>query len=190
MVTLVQALEVLAERNVRIVNMSLSGPTNEVLKRAIASAQEKGMIIIAAAGNNGAGAEPSYPAAYPGVIAVTAVDKKLAVYSRATQGEYIDIAAPGVDLRVASSDGSTLRSGTSYAVPFVTAAAAILSASSDPSDTADLQAALERSALDLGAPGRDKTYGYGLLQATYLCTPHQEKLPVAHSETGPNADLP
>ncbi|WP_205772402.1 S8 family serine peptidase [Microvirga calopogonii] len=189
-VTLVGALEALAERNVRVVNMSLSGPTNEVLKRAIASAQEKGMIIIAAAGNNGAGAEPSYPAAYPGVIAVTAVDKKLAVYSRATQGEYIDIAAPGVDLWVASSGGSTVKSGTSYAVPFVTAAAAILTASSASLDATDLQATLESNTLDLGAPGRDKTYGYGLLQAANLCAPRPKETPVAHSATGQSVDLP
>jgi hypothetical protein len=87
--SLVLALEALAERNVRVVNMSLSGPPNEVLKGAIAAAQAKGMVIVAAAGNNGAGAEPSYPAAYPGVIAVTAVDRNLGVYPRATRGEYV-----------------------------------------------------------------------------------------------------
>ncbi|WP_262029003.1 S8 family serine peptidase [Microvirga sp. Mcv34] len=189
-VTLVRALEALAERDIRIVNMSLSGPSNEVLKRAIASAQAKGMIILAAAGNNGAGAEPSYPAAYPGVIAVTAIDKKLTIYSRATQGEYIDIAAPGVDLWVASSDGSTVKSGTSYAVPFVTAAAAILSASSISPNATDLRATLESSTLDLGTPGRDKTYGYGLLQAANLCAPSGKETPVAHSTTGSGTDIP
>jgi hypothetical protein len=189
-VTLVRALEALAERDVRIVNMSLSGPSNEVLKRAIASAQEKGMIIIAAAGNNGAGAKPSYPAAYPGVIAVTAVDNKLTVYSRATQGEYIDLAAPGVNLQVASASGNTAKSGTSYAVPFISAAAALLSASSNEMSAANLQAKLEKSTIDLGTPGRDKTYGYGLLQAANLCPTRQEETPVAHSVLEQNADLP
>ena len=190
-ITLVRALETLAERNVRVVNMSLSGSPNEVLKRAIASAQAKGMVIVAAAGNNGAGAEPSYPAAYPGVIAVTAVDKKLAIYSRATQGEYIDLAAPGVDLWTASADGGgSVRSGTSYAVPFISAAAAILNASTGTLNATDLQATLESSTLDLGAPGRDKTYGYGLLQAANLCSPSQGETPVAHSATGPNPELP
>lgn len=190
-ITLVKALEVLAERNVRIINMSLSGSPNEVLKRAIASAQAKGMIIVAAAGNNGAGAEPSYPAAYPGVIAVTAVDRKLDVYSRATQGEYIDLAAPGVNLWVAAPDGGgTIKSGTSYAVPFISAAAAILSASSDTLTADHLQATLESSTLDLGAPGRDKTYGYGLLQAAKLCSPRQDETPVAHSATERNTTSP
>jgi len=78
--SLVMALEALAERNIRVVNMSLSGPPNEVLRSAIAAAQDKGMVIVAAAGNNGAGAEPSYPAAYPWVIAVTAVDQNLTTF--------------------------------------------------------------------------------------------------------------
>jgi subtilisin family serine protease len=180
--TLVMALEALAERNVRVVNMSLSGPPNEVLRRAITSAQEQGMVIVAAAGNNGAGAEPSYPAAYPGVIAVTAVDRKLDIYQRATQGEYIDLAAPGVDVWVAApGGGGSTKSGTSYAVPFISAAAAILRASNSTLDAAGLQAKLESATLDLGKPGRDKTYGYGLLQAANLCPPRQDETPVAQS---------
>ena len=190
-ITLVRALETLEERGVRVVNMSLSGSPNEVLRKAIASAQEKGMVIVAAAGNNGAGAEPSYPAAYPGVIAVTAVDKKLAIYPRATQGDYIDLAAPGVDLWVASADGGgSVKSGTSYAVPFISAAAAILSTSGNTFHSADLQAILESSTLDLGPPGRDKTYGYGLLQAANLCSPRQDETPVAHSATESTTELP
>jgi hypothetical protein len=189
--TLVMALEALAERNVRVVNMSLSGPPNEVLKRAIASAQAKGMVIVAAAGNNGAGAGPSYPAAYPGVIAVTAVDRNLDVYRRATQGDYIDLAAPGVEIQVAAPGGGyATKSGTSYAVPFISAAAAVLRASDRTLDLAALQAALESHTLDLGQPGRDRTYGYGLLQAKNLCPPQQNELPVAQSGIGPDAPTP
>ena len=177
---LVTALEALAERNVRVVNMSLSGPPNEVLKKAIQSAQDKGMIIIAAAGNNGAGAEPSYPAGYPGVVAVTAVDRRLGVYPRATQGDYIDMAAPGVELWVAApGGGGTTKSGTSYAVPFVSAAAAVLQAADPKLNSARLQAVLESGTRDLGQPGRDKTYGAGLLQTAHLCTP--KETPVAQS---------
>ncbi|WP_201864800.1 S8 family serine peptidase [Microvirga soli] len=189
--TLVMALEALAERNIRVVNMSLSGPPNEVLKRAIASAQAKGMTIIAAAGNNGAGAEPSYPAAYPGVVAVTAVDGKRDIYRRATQGDYIDLAAPGVDLWVAApGGGGATKSGTSYAVPFISAAAAILHASDPNRDPAGLQAALENSTMDLGAPGRDKTFGNGLLQAANLCSPQVDETPVAQSHVGFDATIP
>ena len=128
--SLVSAIEALAERGVRVINLSLSGPPNAVLQNAIEAAQAEGIVIIAAAGNNGAGAEPAYPAAYPGVIAVTAVDQDLNVYRRATQGAYIDLAGPGVNVWTASAQGSgALRTGTSYAVPFVSAAAGLLLAS-------------------------------------------------------------
>ena len=140
------------------------------------------MLIVAAAGNNGPGAAPSYPAAYPGVIAVTAVDRNLAIYSRATQGEYIDIAAPG--------GGGIARSGTSYAVPFISAAAAILRASDALPDAASVQTTLEGRTLDLGKPGRDRTFGFGLLQAANLCQPHQDETPVAQSATGPGIEVP
>jgi subtilisin family serine protease len=168
--SLVTAIEALAERGVRVINMSLSGPANEVLQKAIAAAQAKGIVIVAAAGNNGAGAEPSYPAAYPGVVAVTAVDHDLNVYQRATRGPYVDLAAPGVNVWTASSQGSgALKTGTSYAVPFVSAAAGVLLASRPDLDTKAVQARLEEATLDLGQPGRDPTFGFGLIQMAGLC---------------------
>jgi hypothetical protein len=104
--SLVAAIEALAERGVRVMNLSLSGPSNEVLQNAVAAAQASGIMIIAAAGNNGAGAVPSSPAAYPGVVAGTAVDQELNVYWRATRGAYVDLAAPGVRVWTASAQGS------------------------------------------------------------------------------------
>lgn len=168
--TLVAAVEALAERGVRVMNMSLSGPSNVVLQKAIAAAQAKGIVIVAAAGNNGAGAEPAYPAAYPGVVAVTAIDRDLNVYRRATRGPYIDLSAPGVNVWTASAQGSgMLRTGTSYAVPFVSAAAGLVIASSPGLDAKAVQSRLEESARDLGQPGRDPTFGFGLIQMAGLC---------------------
>jgi len=173
--SLVEAIEVLSERGVRVINLSLSGPANEVLQKAVAAAQAKGIVIIAAAGNNGAGAEPSYPAAYPGVIAVTAIDHELNVYRRATRGPYVDLAAPGVNVWTASAQGTgSLKTGTSYAVPFVSAAAGILLASRPDLDMASVQARLEQAALDLGQPGRDPTFGFGLVQMADLCSDLEE----------------
>lgn len=169
---LVAAIEALAERGVRVMNMSLSGPSNEVLAAAIAAAQAKGIVIVAAAGNNGAGAEPSYPAAYPGVVAVTAIDHELNVYRRATRGSYIDLSAPGVNVWTAAAQGSgLLRTGTSYAVPFVSAAAGLVLASHPELGTKAVQTSLEESARDLGRPGRDPIFGFGLIQMARLCTP-------------------
>ena len=186
--SLVSAIEVLAERGVQVMNLSLSGPPNEVLQNAIEAAQAKGVVIIAAAGNNGAGAEPSYPAAYPGVIAVTAVDQDLNVYRRATQGGYVDLAAPGVNIWTASSKGSgTLKSGTSYAVPFVSAAAGLLLASNPELDPKVVQSRLEAHTRDLGKPGWDPTYGFGLIQVASLCAQPAEPAPVTASYERPAA---
>lgn len=186
--SLVAAIEALAERGVRVINLSLSGPPNEVLQNAIEAAQAKGIVIIAAAGNNGAGAEPSYPAAYPGVIAVTAVDKDLNVYRRATHGPYIDLAAPGVDVWTASAQGSsTLRTGTSYAVPFVTAAAGLLLASNPQLEAKRVQARLEAHTRDLGKPGWDPTFGFGLIRMAGLCARPAESTSTAALQPQPSA---
>nr|WP_244627586.1 S8 family serine peptidase [Microvirga tunisiensis] len=186
--SLVEAIEVLAERGVRVINMSLSGPANEVLQKAIAAAQAKGIVIVAAAGNNGVGAEPSYPAAYPGVVAVTAVDHELNVYRRATQGPYVDLSAPGVNVWTASAQGSgRLRTGTSYAVPFVSAAAGMLLASNPMLDAKALQTRLEEDTRDLGKPGRDPTFGFGLIQMASLCPGPAEAPSIATAPEQPSA---
>jgi len=184
--SLVAALEALADRGVRIINLSLSGPPNEVLRKAIEALHAKGVVLVAAAGNNGAGAEPSYPAAYPGVIAVTAVDARLNVYRRATRGRYVDLAAPGVEILTASPgpDG-TRKSGTSYAVPFVSAAMALLHAAHPEAAAEALQRRLEEAAQDLGAPGRDTTFGYGLVRMARLCSAPEGPPPILKAEEHP-----
>ncbi len=96
----------LSRRGVRVVNLNFSGPPNAVLKQAIDKALAEGMILVAAAGNNGAGGDPAYPAAYTNVIAVTAVDSETRIYSRATHsGDYVAFAAPGVRIRTAAAGG-------------------------------------------------------------------------------------
>jgi hypothetical protein len=186
--SLVTAIEALAERGVRVINLSLSGPANAVLQKAIEAAQAAGIVIVSAAGNNGAGAEPAYPAAYPGVIAVTAVDQDLNVYRRATQGAYVDLAGPGVNVWTASAQGSgALRTGTSYAVPFVSAAAGLLLASSPQLAPKAVQAHLEQHTRDLGKPGWDPTYGYGLINMAGLCGSPADLAPVAATQTQPAA---
>ncbi|HEY7886466.1 MAG TPA: S8 family serine peptidase, partial [Cellvibrionaceae bacterium] len=108
-------------------------------------------------GNGGAHAPAVYPAAEPGVVAVTAVDAVGRRYRHANTGEYIDVAAPGVDLWLANSQGSgSYRSGSSYATAFVTAFMA-LQAQSGAINWAD-------NTRDLGEAGRDHHFGWGLLQ--------------------------
>ncbi|MGF9763109.1 S8 family serine peptidase [Microvirga sp. 0TCS3.31] len=186
--SLVDAIEALAKRGVRVMNMSLSGPANAMLQKAIEAAQAKGIVIIAAAGHNGAGGPPSYPAAYPEVVAVTAVDQELKVYRRATQGKYVDLSAPGVNVWTASAKGTgAQRTGTSYAVPFVSAAAGLLLASNPESDTKVVQSRLEEHTRDLGKLGWDPTFGFGLIQMAGLCAPPTGTPPITAAKRRPSA---
>ena len=116
--SLVSAIEALAERGVRVINLSLSGPANAVLQNAIAAARAEGIVIIATAGNNGAGAEPAYPAASPGVIAVTAVDQDLNI-SHTTQGACIDLTVLVKCLDGLGQGSSTLKQARPMQVPFI-----------------------------------------------------------------------
>ena len=120
---------------------------------------------MAAAGNGGPNAAPAYPAAYPGVIAVAAVDARQRPYRRGTRGAFIDVSAPGVNVTSADAKGgATEWTGTSFSVPFVMAA--LLRAKAETGgDRAAALALLDRTARDLGAPGRDEVYGVGLVQS-------------------------
>lgn len=161
--SLVRALDWLSGEGVHIVNMSMTGPPNAVLEAAILRANSKGMTVVAAVGNDGPAAAPRFPAAYPAVIAATAVDSQKRVYRYANRGAYVDFAAPGVGVVTAAvSGGYALRSGTSFAAPFV---AVMLARSSDPKFGLS-QASLDRlkhNAEDLGAPGFDPVYGNGYI---------------------------
>jgi len=161
-VSLVRALDWLITSGVDVVNISLAGPPNRLLEAALAQAAANNVLILAAAGNGGPAAEPMYPAAYSSVVAVTAVDAKGQVFRLANRGDYLDLAAPGVSMRHALSGGGyAASSGTSFAVPFAATAAARLR-QLHPGENA--LEALYQTAQDLGPPGRDNIYGYGLLR--------------------------
>jgi len=161
-VSLVRALDWLITSGVDVVNVSLAGPPNRLLETALDRAGDKGVMVLAAAGNGGPVAQPMYPAAYDSVVAVTAVDRAGRVFRLANRGNYLDIAAPGVSLLHAKAGGGySASSGTSFAVPFATTAAARLRKMQPGSDALET---LYLSAEDLGPPGRDEIYGYGLLR--------------------------
>lgn len=160
-VSLVKSLDWLLQADVDVINLSLTGPPNRLLEVAINKVSRTGVVVLAAAGNDGPMATPKYPAAYASVVAVTAVDSRGRAFRLANRGDYLALAAPGVNLRHALAGGGyTTSSGTSFAVPFVSTVVALLKqdAAGD-----DVVARLYASALDLGEPGRDEVYGYGLL---------------------------
>ncbi|MEZ5773245.1 MAG: S8 family serine peptidase [Hyphomicrobiaceae bacterium] len=167
--SIVAALDWLASQGVRIVNMSYAGPADPLVEAAIEDMRRLGTVFVAAAGNNGPNAEPVFPAAYPGVIAVTAVSSDLSGYRHANRGSYIDVAAPGVGIWTALPGGMAgYQTGTSFAAPYVTAILAVdarLIGVGEPK--ADLLARIEIR--DLGKPGQDPVYGRGLLLAPQSC---------------------
>jgi hypothetical protein len=166
--SLLQALDWLDEKKVAIINLSLTGPPDELLKKAIAGLSSKGVIFIAAVGNDGPSAPPSYPAAYGPVIAVTAVTSELKSYRYASRGEHVDVAAPGVDIWTALPNGQAgYHSGTSFAVPYVTAVVAAVYG--DMAKKTKEEFWKRVSIVDLGEPGPDPVYGRGLLLAPASC---------------------
>lgn len=177
---LVRALDLLVKRDVRVVNLSLTGTANAVLETAVKAATDRGMVLVAAAGNDGPNAKPVYPAAYDDVIAVTAVDKARNPYRRAVRGGYVDIAAPGVGVWTAASvTGARQKTGTSFAAPFVTAAVSMLIAGETDMSPERLEAKLRQFTDDIGEPGRDPVFGWGLLNARRLCESGSEHKPSA-----------
>jgi subtilisin family serine protease len=132
-------------------------------------ARWRGLIMVAAAGNNGSTAEPAYPAAYPDVIAVTAIDAEKHVYKYANRGGYIDFAAPGVRIWTASPGGGRYQSGTSFASPYVSVLSALAVAEGQRPQPDDIRALLLQDVIDLGAPGRDSTFGWGLVGTEARC---------------------
>lgn len=155
------ALDWLIRNRVRVINMSFAGPVNGPLGSLLAAAAGRGALLIAAAGNNGR-AMRVYPAAANQVIAVTAIDAQRRRYSAANTGPYIEFAAPGVDLYVANGTGGHYATGTSFAAPIVAALAARFAARGVTSVDA-LRARLRAKSVDLGLPGRDNAYGWGLV---------------------------
>lgn len=121
-VTISRALGWLTSRGVRVINMSLVGPANPLLERAIAAARSRGVLIVAAVGNDGPAAPPCYPASYPGIIAVTGVDTRGRALPEAGKALHLDFAAPGADMAAAlPGSGYAAVRGTSFAAPLVTA---------------------------------------------------------------------
>jgi hypothetical protein len=161
------ALAWLAREQVGVINISLVGPRNALLERAVNVLVARGFLIVAAVGNDGPSAPPLYPASYPGVVGVTAVDADHRVLVEACRGEQVDFAARGADMKAATQAPDVYGNvrGTSFAAPIV---AALLVEDVSAPDAAARERALAKwtsAAHDLGKRGRDDIYGAGELGA-------------------------
>lgn len=163
---LLKALDWTVAEKARVVNLSLAGPEDPIVRTAVKAAIERGVIVVAAAGNNGRKAPAAYPAAYPGVIAATAIDADDRLYDKANVGTYVAIAAPGVDVIAPAAAGThELHSGTSFAAAHVTGIIALMLERKPDSTPDEVRVALMKSAFDLGRSGLDDEFGAGRVNA-------------------------
>ena len=170
--TIAAALAWFVREHVAVINVSLVGPRNAILESVIGLVLARGHIIVAAVGNDGPAAAPLFPAAFPGVVGVTAVDARQRVLLEANRGPQVAFAAPGADMAAASPPDSYVAvRGTSFAAPIVAGLLARELPEPDPVAAARAVRSLADRAVDLGAPGRDDVYGYGLVGAEFRVEP-------------------
>ena len=163
----------------KVINLSLGGKSeSKALTDAIQYAVDRDVLVVAAAGNDGEAASPSWPASGDTTIAVTAVDRNNNFASFDQRGEYIDISAPGVNIISTKISGFTCPTGTgddavtsgygclsgsSMAAAFVSGSAALLFGAHPGVTAAQVRTILLTTATDIGALGRDTTFGVGLV---------------------------
>lgn len=156
-----------ADHKANIINLSLGGTYySQSLRNAINYASSKGVVLVAAAGNDSSNLL-TYPAAFPGVIGVSATNGRDEITSFSNFGSYIDIAAPG-EMIFSTVTGSSYNymSGTSMAAPVVSGVSALILSKNPFLTPGDVESILKRSAYDLGQTGRDDYFGYGRINAS------------------------
>ncbi|NNU98324.1 S8 family peptidase [Geobacillus sp. DSP4a] len=152
------------DHGAKVINLSLGNyQPSSVLEEAIRYADAHDVVLVAASGNDST-SQPSFPAAYPEVISVGAVDPDLSYALYSNYGEYIDVVAPGTNIAstFAGHQYAAL-SGTSMAAPHVAALAALIRSVNPRLSNDEVRSIILESADDLGERGKDPYYGYGLI---------------------------
>ena len=155
------------DRGAKVISMSLGGPSSRTLAEAAKSAYSRGgrsgSLLVAAAGNDGDGTV-EYPAGLDQVVSVAAIDARDGVAPFSNENSDVELAAPGVDILSTKLGGGYIRySGTSMATPHVAGAAALLWGRTPGATASSVRRQLDAAVDDLGAPGRDPAYGYGVV---------------------------
>ncbi|MGW8995155.1 type VII secretion-associated serine protease mycosin [Streptomyces zhihengii] len=167
---LAQGIRWAADQGADVINLSLGDDSESAHPEpgedaAVQYALAKGSVVVASAGNGGEkGDRVSYPAAYPGVIAVTAVDRFGTHAAFSTRRWYATVSAPGVDVVIADPDQKYYQGwGTSAAAAFVSGAVALVRSAHPGLTPAQIKKLLRDTARDAPEGGRDDTYGYGFV---------------------------
>lgn len=164
--TIAKAIDWAITNRINVLNMSFGGNTgSKTIERVLKKANDSGILLVAAVGNQGNNAGVNYPAKYETVIAVGATDMhdKLAGFSNT--GTELELVAPGVDISSTYLGNSYINlSGTSMAVPHVTGVAALIWSINPTLNNKEVRDRLKQSTIDLGIPGVDNYYGNGLIK--------------------------
>jgi hypothetical protein len=161
-----KAIQWAADNGARVVNMSFTGPADPQLHRMLAAAYAKDIVLVAAAGNAGPTAAPLYPGADPYVIAVSATDSHDDVFAMTNRGQYIAVAAPGVEiLALAPDDSYQVTTGTSVAAAHISGIVALLLEIKPSLKPADIRAIIMSTAEPLAPLGQPSDVGAGVANA-------------------------
>ncbi len=165
--SLMRSVSYAMEKGARVLNMSWGSDTSsEFLEAAIRYAQKKGAVVVAAAGNRPTG-QPVYPAAYSGVVAVSALDADGGLWSQSNTGNFITFAAPGTaSFPVGYQGPPGAYAGTSISSAFVARSLALYFENNPQATANDAVSALTSAVQVGGATGRDPRFGYGAVNAS------------------------
>ncbi|MCZ7383189.1 MAG: S8 family peptidase [Candidatus Methanoperedens sp.] len=167
----IEGIDWAVQNNMNVVSMSLgTAAYSQALNDTTANAYKAGILLVAAAGNNGDGNlstdDVLYPAKFDSVIAVSAVDYNNIAPVWSADGTEVELAAPGVAIYSTwLNSGYANASGTSMAAPFVSGVAALVKSKNLSMNPQEIREALDYNAINLGDAGRDRIYGFGLVQA-------------------------
>ena len=163
---LVQAIQSCQTAGAKVVNMSLGGgSSNQTENTAMTNFYNSGMLLIAAAGNDG-NTSLSYPASYNAVVSVAAVNSSGNLASFSQRNAQVELAGPGVSVSSTWNNGGyNSISGTSMASPHVAGVAALVWSNHPQCTAAQIRSALANTAEDRGSSGRDTSYGWGIVKA-------------------------
>ena len=167
---MIEGIDWSISNKMHIINMSIGTPSySSAMDTVVNKAYRAGILIVAAAGNNGTADGSAdtveYPARLKNAIAVGAVDaSNIRPYFSAT-GETVEVAAPGVSIMSTYLNGGyAYMSGTSMATPYAAGTLALIKQANPTASAGTLRLKLQTSAIDLGVTGKDSFYGYGLIQ--------------------------
>ncbi|WP_280865450.1 type VII secretion-associated serine protease mycosin [Streptomyces sp. SAI-127] len=187
--TMIQAIKYAADAGAKVINISqdtaskMDPTVDETFRAVIKYAQEKDALIVAAAGNDGADGKikETYPAAYPGVLAVAASDRNNARAPFSQSGPFVGVAAPGIDMvSTVPVGGNCVDQGTSFAAPYVSGVAALIRAKHPEWTYKQVITQIEQTA-DRTKAGRDDFVGWGVIDPAAA---------VNDDTTAPSADGP